>query len=138
MGSIGFTIHFIQKNYKPIQEIVSIANNGQPQTSPEPMDNEYNVIKKALNDSQTASTAMKSQISRQKQQLLDSSLAMLLHRYPIREGSQWDGYRESLDEILHYPCLVMLVFCQDNAGEGERAGCLSSEQMEQISASVKF
>ncbi len=134
LGSIGFTIHFIRKNYKPIQEIVSIANNGQPQTSPEPMDNEYNVIKKALNDSQTASTAMKSQISRQKQQLLDSSLAMLLHRYPIREGSQWDGYRESLDEILHYPCLVMLVFCQDNAGEGERAGCLSSEQMEQLTS----
>lgn len=134
LGSIGFTIHFIRKNYSPIQEIVRIANSGQVQTSPELMDNEYNVIKKALNDSQIASTAMKSQISRQKQQLLDSSLAMLLHRYPMGEGSRWDGCRESLNEVLHYPYLVMLIFCQDNAGEGEKAGCLSTEQMEQLAS----
>ncbi len=134
LGSIGFTVHFIGKNYKPIQEIVSIANSGDSPAVPPLAGNEYSVIKTALSDSQTASTAMKRQISRQKQQLLVSGLAMLLHRYPMQQGSQWKGHREALEEVLHFPYLLLLIFCQDKAGEGEEAGNFSPEQMEQFAS----
>lgn len=132
LGSIGFTAWFVERNYSPIREIVQIASVGQDDNGiPEPAD-EYTMIKKALYDSRTASAAMMSQISKQQHQLLDTSLAMLLHRYPVSPNSQWNNHRETLRELLNYPFLLIGIIGQDNTVGSENSDALNSEQAEML------
>ena len=127
-GSIGFTIHFVKKNYSPIREILQLLNKNSDRSAPSLSYNEYSVIKKALNDSYTARNNMRHLLLLQNKRLLDNSLTMLLHHFPLSENNL-----QQLKEVLPYDFFNLIIIYQD-AGTEEETALMTSEQQQQLIA----
>ena len=127
-GSIGFTIHFVKKNYSPIREILQLLNKNSDCSAPSLSYNEYSVIKKALNDSYTARNNMRHLLLLQNKRLLDNSLTMLLHHFPLSENNL-----QQLKEVLPYDFFNLIIIYQD-AGTEEETALMTSEQQQQLIA----
>ncbi len=128
LGSVGFTVFFVSRNYSPIQKLLQLVPQWNT-SKPDNRTDEYSVIMEAFTSTQIASTRLEEQLSRQDTLLIDTSLVLMLKK-SLDTRSRTETL-EQLKRAFPFPFFTLLVL---SPGTNDQGVALYPAQDEELRA----